>query len=127
MGDGHGALRSGAGGVGGAGNSARDGGGAAMAREHCDGMRKVERRVNSMYLLAIAVGLEQLRIGGRSDNGHALAGDAAVSGGDSSRAGHQVGGGITSLDRRRRIRYRCRLCARAQAPCSRTATHIPRR
>lgn len=51
-----------------------------------------------MYLLAIAVGLEQLRIGGRSDNGHALAGDAAVSGGDSSRAGHQVGGGIASLE-----------------------------
>lgn len=31
MGDSHGALRSGAGGVGGAGNSTRDGGGAAMA------------------------------------------------------------------------------------------------
>lgn len=60
-------------------------------------MRKVERQMNSIYLLAIAVGLEQLRIGGRSDNGHALAGDTAVSGGDGSRAGHQVGGGIASL------------------------------
>lgn len=62
-------------------------------------MRKVERQMNSIYLLAIAVGLEQLRIGGRSDNGHTLAGDTAVSGGDGSRAGHQVGGGIASLER----------------------------
>lgn len=51
-----------------------------------------------MYVLAIAVGLEQLRIGRRSDNGHALARDAAVGRGDSSRAGHQVGGGIASLE-----------------------------
>jgi hypothetical protein len=52
------------------------------------------------YLPAVGVGLVQLSRAGGSDGGHALAGDTAVSRGDTGRAGDQVGGGIAGLYQR---------------------------